>query len=861
MSRSLILALVLALAVLGGLYAWLQRGGESSFTGSEVSAESDANEASGARRAALEESAKAKGQDSGDPGAEALPEGDDADARDDGPAASLGGRMVDDAGAPVSGASVRVSFHDLRGDAIRGEKTPSSLETTTDATGRFRFARVAHRFELRLRLRSPQHMDVEREFALRAIRDVDLGDIVAHRGASVEGRVTDDRGVAVAGATVRVDVVPADASAGGFTIVGAGDPALSEDVRETQTDEDGRYRVSGLGHGELTVEAENEERPAVRRVEPLLAAGEIRRGVDVVLEAGRTLNGIVRDDSGVPVAGVQVRRATGGDLRVLFDEALAAQAGPADAETDSEGRFSIAGLKKGTVLLRASKPGWRTARTTIGAVEYSVEITLRRASVVGGYARDVEGAAIEGLAIEAGPTVRLLRGAEAAEIMGIEDEPGVFALVDLPRADVTMKVHAPGYATRRLQIDRLGPGEVRRRDLTLQPAVRLAGRVVRTDGSPGAGAKVQRRQKTPGELEVGVDVIADAEGRFAFEDAGPGMQSLIATLSGALASAGSEFELGTEPVEDIVLTLGVGGDLVGRVVDALDEPIIGGIVILKHDPEEAGAPRAGDREVLTDLDGRFAYRAVPPGRYKIEARRTKARPKKTGFVFFSGPEEVAEVTGRPLTITADRELEIELVLTERPSVAGTVRITGPIPAGTEVRAVKVKEKDETDRMSFAFGGAPDPSSPVAADGRYEIDDLAPGDYDLILSFPGVWNAATERVKLETGQFIRDFRVATGSLSGVVRDAEGRPQGARVTVGPDSGRPVMGAIRLSLGDEDAVSVAVGDAPAKPASDGRYRLPAVPVGTHRVQVEANGHSATLEAVIRSGSETTLDFTLDE
>jgi len=154
--------------------------------------------------------------------------------------------------------------------------------------------------------------------------------------AWIVGRVTDETGAPLVGVWV--------SSRGG---------ALQDDGVEgtsfAETDGDGRYALP-VTPGTRAVEAGDpgRERVHVLVAGLVLAAGERREGVDLVLAAGGVLAGRVRLADGRPAAGAQVWRVDGerrdGSPRSSWL-----------GRADESGRFRVVGLEGGTILVGAER--------------------------------------------------------------------------------------------------------------------------------------------------------------------------------------------------------------------------------------------------------------------------------------------------------------------------------------------------------------------------------------------------------------------------------------------------------------------------------------------------------------------------
>ncbi|MCE9638181.1 MAG: carboxypeptidase-like regulatory domain-containing protein [Planctomycetes bacterium] len=200
-------------------------------------------------------------------------------------AATVRGRCVDEAGAPVVGASVRVAPQDVRG--------------RTDAEGRFSIVGLAT---------EGGSVAVEhRDYAPSVVTDVrpaadvaDVGDIVLRPGGPLTGVVTDAEGKPVRGADIQVT------------------NAAALWWRSAATDAEGRFRVEHLADAAHEVVAK-EPREAGRDWATLRTATQtgVRAGAEVHLQLTGALSVYVRflndsDSSPVVVSSVKLTATPAG---------------------------------------------------------------------------------------------------------------------------------------------------------------------------------------------------------------------------------------------------------------------------------------------------------------------------------------------------------------------------------------------------------------------------------------------------------------------------------------------------------------------------------------------------------------------
>jgi RNA polymerase sigma-70 factor (ECF subfamily) len=211
----------------------------------------------------------------------------------EGPGAALRGDVRDERDLPVAGASLRLSwshgFHDAPG-CREGGRFPPAVEARTNEQGSFAMEGLpAGRHPLLVRAAGwgPwfEYVDVASEPARLVIR--------LRRGLTLEGRVRDQRGQAVAGARVTVKTYAIAWSA------------------TSRTASDGSYRIPGLDPERIQVVVEKEGYRELRRVlerDRLVPATDDpgRPSIvrfDAVLEPVLTLRCRLLDAAGAAVAG------------------------------------------------------------------------------------------------------------------------------------------------------------------------------------------------------------------------------------------------------------------------------------------------------------------------------------------------------------------------------------------------------------------------------------------------------------------------------------------------------------------------------------------------------------------------------
>ncbi|MDP1822237.1 MAG: carboxypeptidase-like regulatory domain-containing protein [Archangium sp.] len=339
--------------------------------------------------------------------------------------------------------------------------------------------------------------------------------------------------------------------------------------------------------------------------------GQPRR-IDVTLEKGVRMRGVVVDEQGQPRAGARVR-GLGKGKPILSDEA---------------GRFT-SGLLVPTGELRpvASAEGCADSEyRAIAFDEPNVTLTLACGETGSGVVLDAEGKPIEGAVV-------FLDGLDSRESV-TTDAAGTFRFHQA-QGMYQLRVSHDRYRTHEQPLQLPAKDVV----LVLDAGGSISGRVVNGQGEGVAGASVTVVPAVLDELLAEVEggntrATTDAEGRFQV----PGL------LAGRLVASATADSLGTvvsdvvvlqpgEHKEGLVLTLEERVDLSGTVLDEQRRPIPGARV--KWDPADEksallgvlmDAVRGHVDQVLrympspsiTDADGRYVLRGLPVSRVKLD---------------------------------------------------------------------------------------------------------------------------------------------------------------------------------------------------------------------------------------------------
>jgi Carboxypeptidase regulatory-like domain len=291
------------------------------------------------------------------------------------------------------------------------------------------------------------------------------------------------------------------------------------------------------------------------------------------------------------------------------------------------------------------------------------------------------------------------------------------------------------------------PGEPTRRPATglrADTAV-IRGRITTVDGRPIAQAEVT----VSAPLQQPRRETTDADGRYEARGLAADAYTISVSKSGFATTEfgqrrasypGRRVNVGDgEVLEHIDLVLPRAGTITGRVSDENGDPVMGATVSLLEARFVNGRRRlveSGNRRRTNDL-GRFRLYGVQPGRYVLVAAAAPAGPyRMPGYAPSYYPGAASASDAQPVTIGAADDLssiEIRLMPGHGVRVAGTVRDASGQPFRGRVRLAG------SDRA----GALAPPAVEVAAqaDGAFEFDGVAPGEYVLQTTFPGSFASA------------------------------------------------------------------------------------------------------------------------
>lgn len=534
---------------------------------------------------------------------------------------------------------------------------------------------------------------------------------------------------------------------------------------------------------------------AARGLAPRLVPLEIPAGttewpLDVALELGRVARGRVIDAAGNPVAGASVTTSIGHAF---------------EAVTDVDGRFELAALPARATLGIEADAGLRGRGSTIWSTNGGeIEIVLAAGVTVSGRALDAEGEPVFGVALRITDEM-----GNRTVWTGYTDEQGEFSAPAIPLGGRRLRVTKVGFVPQTLTLD-VAEG-MESLDLRMLEGVSVRGRVLDETGAPLRGASVYAQIVTDLSMPRSAGTRDDSaeDGTFRLDDLPRDERvTVYAWHDGYIR--GSVADVDAERVGDLEIQLERAAEVFGKVLDArTGSPVAQFELTTAKSDSDLDAPWA---TVVPVRDGEGAFRLPLPS-------------MKAGAVVHVQVQAVGYAPQRLTAVAGARGEGAALVVALRPGVTlfGVVRdaVTNRPMPGVGVRCQRSGEMFRSTRA---------PAVTTDAMGAYEIADVAPGLWQLVVVAEGRPDSNATRVDVTSG----GERLEVNLISNPGGALAGRLVGFDHLVGRS--------VQLYLEEEPRT---VGTAQVGP--NGAFRFESVGVGRHYIVLPLSGRAGYVGAYV--------------
>lgn len=478
---------------------------------------------------------------------------------------------------------------------------------------------------------------------------------------------------------------------------------------------------------------------------PLNSSADVRTNHVVTLSGGAMISGLITDQNGNPIANAEIRQ----DNQV-------ASAHPVEfAKTDSTGAFVLGRFRPGPLPIEVSAENHEARRQTIEVSRTDQHLTLALSASSSDNApvrKDespptvrITGTVVDDESGEAIPSFTVRFGEPRSSVTGLIGE-GHDGRFDWPVSlwnfrSFSLEFEALGYAV--ASSDLRGAEQAEQQfAIRLQRSSEVSGRVVYPDGKPATGAFVilnlfeDSYWLYSGKPNGGMHcprTTTDVQGRFALK-----MHPLAVRLL-VVAEEGCSQWIVDQPRQD-TLVLQPWGTIEG-VVMLQGKPAANETVVLWPGPAlEAGGVSGIEQQqtVVTDAEGHFRFERVAASPVRVD--HVKRRPD--GSTTTAHRQRIEALPGQTVQVqlggtgsTIIGRLELSQPIPDfdwqtAPQYLIAKMDFPPLPQsgppGTRAHIAYMNEQVRRNDLRLPLG------LPLAPDGRFRIEDVPAGDYQLLV---------------------------------------------------------------------------------------------------------------------------------
>lgn len=577
-----------------------------------------------------------------------------------------------------------------------------------------------------------------------------------HHGAVVSGRAVTTDHQPIGGACVLA--------------VSASEPfPLVEAPRDcVTTGKSGEWTVASLAAGSYRfVLSHPDYEPATTA--PIVVDGVTpRTGIEIRAATGGELRGKVTSASGVPVVAAEVRVVASGSVEWRDTR---------QAFSDVRGEYVFHGLARRRVQVVATQGSGASKVVDVDLIataKATADLVLSIDGVIEGTVVTEAGEPLPEAQIVVEPDWSSNAAGRESWVVrgdrhGIADSRGRFHIGGLPPGNYRVRAARTGTSESMLwtQVGQVVPAGTTGLSLTVSSPGKVVGRVLYEDGTapPAFTVAVGYGTAMPFVTTDGHFSVDVPGGALNLTVSGP---TFIRKLVAVEVGDGRTKDLGS-------VTVTKGRSISGRVLDPSGAPVAAATVaagqLLTGDGRKLyiDSESVGARETETDDQGRFMLSGFPPTSITVSAGKEKVG-RSQSVAIPSGPSSA----------------EVDLVLAPTGSVSGVARLDGTPLADTTIIA------------SPANGSSSNFFVTTGADGSFALDALSPGRY-AITPVLDDGRKYFLRVDLVAGQRATvDINATTGSgaIGVTVRTDAGEPvaAGKLTVVGLRVDAPNMAALR-------------------------------------------------------------------
>jgi uncharacterized GH25 family protein len=566
---------------------------------------------------------------------------------------TVSGKVVDENGKSVVGATVSLNQRYNAGELMRGYQSGARFETTSDRNGEFIFAGLAVGINMNMWV---NHTDFAPKqgvpFAALEKESQTLPPTILRAGYVVSGKVT-DRGGNPLQATVELKMQPSDAFRQGST-----EEILAQDIASGRSitvaaDGNGEFHVDKLAEGFWILRA-SYDGFATAEIRPImLLNGKNADGQKVILPDEFTIGGVVLDEQQMPVADAVIGVARTSPRPTLTGSAT----------TNQQGEFKVRGLQEGSYGLSVQAPGYTNGRSgRVNAGENNVQIVMQVKGSVSGRVSGSAGQSISNFQLE---ILRTRRGNQQYGLTGqrykFTETDGTFDLPDLAPGSYILLGRADGYAPTYSSSFSVGRTKVEGIDIVLEAGGVIKGTIVDGEGHPVSSAVISVHGEDftldsndtlfgsaigdPNNMPQ-VKTRSNSKGEFTLNNVFSGALTLqikhneyLDELVTSMASSGTTTNVGR-------IIIYQGGSVHGVAKDKNGDPLTGGTVTIRS-PSESFFQRT----ITLDAKGRYRISGLAAGTYNVIAA---AATNENQFLF---PPEADK---KSIYVNVGQDLELNL---------------------------------------------------------------------------------------------------------------------------------------------------------------------------------------------------------